>query len=63
MDLNAHLYAIGLPGPRQEGSADAMGFKAWNLARLAAIGLPVPPAFVLGTPLCARHREIGRAHV
>ena len=56
MDLNAHLYAIGLPGPRQEGSADAMGFKAWNLARLAAIGLPVPPAFVLGTPLCARHR-------
>ncbi len=32
--------------------AQAMGFKAYNLARMAAVGLPVPPAFVLGTGFC-----------
>lgn len=52
MDLARHLYGIGLPGPRLEGPVDAMGFKAFNLARMAAIGLPVPQAFVLGTPFC-----------
>ena len=30
----------------------ALGLKAWNLARMAAVGLPVPPAFVLGTGWC-----------
>lgn len=34
------------------GNAAAMGFKAFNLARMAAIGLPVPQAFVLGTGFC-----------
>jgi hypothetical protein len=46
-----HLYGIGLPGPRRSGPVETMGFKAFNLARMAAIGLPVPQAFVLGT-LC-----------
>lgn len=31
---------------------EVVGFKAWNLARMAALGLPVPPAFVLGTGWC-----------
>lgn len=31
-----------------------LGSKAFNLARMARLGLPVPPAFVLGTPHC-RH--------
>ncbi|MBO0860904.1 MAG: pyruvate, phosphate dikinase [Chloracidobacterium sp.] len=35
-----------------EGGAEAMGFKAYNLARIARIGLPLPPAFVLGTRFC-----------
>lgn len=39
--------ATPLPGPEQ------LGFKAYNLARMAALGLPVPPAFVLGTAWCA----------
>ncbi len=34
-------------------SADAIGNKAANLARMAALGLPVPPAFVLPVKLCA----------
>lgn len=45
------IYEIGLPGAR-EGSAAEMGFKAFNLARMARIGLRVPEAFVLGTALC-----------
>lgn len=35
-------------------SADEIGGKAANLARIAALGLPVPPAFVLPISLCAR---------
>jgi pyruvate,orthophosphate dikinase len=32
---------------------EAIGFKAHNLARMAVLGLPVPPAFVIGTAWCA----------
>ena len=35
-----------------------LGFKAYNLAQMAAIGLRVPPAFVLGTGWCARQARI-----
>lgn len=34
-------------------SAEAIGAKAANLARMAALGLSVPPAFVLPVSLCA----------
>lgn len=34
-------------------SAETVGAKAANLARMAALGLPVPPAFVLPVALCA----------
>ncbi|PZP33931.1 MAG: pyruvate, phosphate dikinase [Roseateles depolymerans] len=49
------LFAFGcdalpaLPEPTPE----RLGFKAYNLQRMALLGLPVPPAFVLGTGLCA----------
>lgn len=46
------VFEIGLPGARDAGSADDMGFKAFNLARMAHIGLKVPEAFVLGTAIC-----------
>ncbi|MDE2607895.1 MAG: pyruvate, phosphate dikinase [Burkholderiales bacterium] len=39
-----------------------IGFKAHNLARMAALGLPVPPAFVLGTAWCARAADLRREH-
>ena len=39
---------------RPAGTPAVMGFKAHNLARMAAIGLPVPHAFVLGTGFCPR---------
>lgn len=34
------------------GTIAQMGFKAFNLARLAAVGARVPPAFVFGTAVC-----------
>ncbi|WP_316214540.1 MULTISPECIES: PEP/pyruvate-binding domain-containing protein [unclassified Bradyrhizobium] len=37
----------------EQRSADIVGAKAANLARMAALGLPVPPAFVLPVELCA----------
>lgn len=44
--------------PRGMGAARMdvalMGIKAFGLARMAHLGLPVPPAFVLGTPHCRR---------
>ena len=47
-----HIVRIG--GVSTElHSADAIGAKAANLARMAALGLPVPPAFVLPVRLCA----------
>ena len=37
----------------EQYSADIVGGKAANQARMAALGLPVPPAFVLPISLCA----------
>jgi pyruvate,orthophosphate dikinase len=35
-----------------KGDVAAMGMKAFDLSRMARLGLPVPPAFVLGTDHC-----------
>lgn len=49
------LIGCGPRAPANEAPPpEAIGFKAHNLARMAALGLPVPPAFVLGTAWCAR---------
>ena len=40
-------------GSHELASAEEIGAKAANLARMAALGLPVPPAFVLPVRLCA----------
>ena len=40
-------------GSAEQYPAELVGGKAANLARMAALGLPVPPAFVLPISLCA----------
>lgn len=58
------VYEIGLPGSRDGAGPEEMGFKAFNLARMAHIGLKVPEAFVLGTAICRdylRHPARSRA--
>ncbi len=47
-----HIVRIGGEATEQ-ASAEIIGSKAANLARMAALGLPVPPAFVLPVELCA----------
>lgn len=44
------IYPLGPLSPA--ASAETIGFKAHNLARMARLGLPVPEGFVLGTALC-----------
>lgn len=45
------IVRIG-PGSHATPSAETVGNKAANLARMSALGLPVPPAFVLPVALC-----------
>lgn len=53
------VYLIAEARPLDAGATpEGLGFKAFNLARLAAIGLKVPPAFVLGTGYCARPETV-----
>ncbi len=47
-----HIVRIGGVSTEPH-SADTIGAKAANLARMAALGLPVTPAFVLPVELCA----------
>jgi pyruvate,orthophosphate dikinase len=54
--LPSDVYLIGCGGElavHGQASAKSMGFKAWNLLRMAQLGLPVPAAFVIGTRYCA----------
>ncbi len=53
--LPPEVYLIGCGNDAAnaaQASAQSMGFKAWNLLRMARLSLPVPPAFVLGTRYC-----------
>lgn len=55
MKMPPEVYLIGCAvreGNSAQASAQSMGFKAWNLLRMAQLSLPVPPAFVLGTHYC-----------
>ena len=47
-----HIVRIGDSSTKRH-SAEVVGAKAANLAHMAALGLPVPPAFVLPVKLCA----------
>ena len=51
------VFGIGIPHVAAvAGDAAQMGFKAFNLQRMAAAGMPVPQAFVLGTAWCGLRR-------
>lgn len=53
------VYSIGATTVLESTVTPAiLGFKAYNLARMAALGLNVPPAFVIGTGFCAHPGEV-----
>lgn len=45
--------------PDSTADRDAIGNKAWGIARMRGLGLPVPPAFVLPVSECRRYHEHG----
>jgi len=55
-NFDGRLFYI-LPGlaSAEAATAATVGSKAYGLARLARLGLPVPPAFVLGTAVCREY--------
>jgi pyruvate,orthophosphate dikinase len=56
------VFSIGIPhAGAVPGDAERMGFKAYNLQRMAAAGMPVPQAFVLGTDWCRLYRNAPEA--
>ncbi|OGA12613.1 MAG: hypothetical protein A3G25_20125 [Betaproteobacteria bacterium RIFCSPLOWO2_12_FULL_63_13] len=46
-------------GAEPRETPEVMGFKGYNLLRMARIGLPVPAAFVLGTQFCRDYFDRG----
>ncbi|MGK2243617.1 MAG: pyruvate,orthophosphate dikinase, partial [Rhodococcus sp. (in: high G+C Gram-positive bacteria)] len=36
-----------------------LGGKAWSIERMRSLGIPVPPAFVLGTDVCRQYYRDG----
>lgn len=56
-----HMIHPDLPLPPGSGPA-TLGAKAWNLARMAALGLPVPPGFVIGTGWCGQGQALDDCH-
>ena len=55
------VFLIGCGPDELAGAAEELGFKAANLLRLARLGVPVPPAFVLGTSWCRAFLDGGAA--
>jgi len=54
------IYRIPFEGPTAEiPPKETVGSKAHNLMRMAACGLPVPPAFVIGTQICRDYLRRG----
>lgn len=45
---------------RELPAREAIGGKAWSLARMRALGLPVPPAFVIRTEACHAWFDAGQ---
>ena len=56
-DYTEQVFHVSGEDVGPPADADVIGFKAWNLARMARIGLRVPPAFVLGTGWCRHWSE------
>jgi len=50
-ERRVHLIGAGA-ALAADATPEEMGFKAYNLARMATVGMPVPAAFVLSTAFC-----------
>ncbi|MGW5385002.1 pyruvate, phosphate dikinase [Nocardia sp. NPDC003963] len=60
MTAAGHTSVLSLGSPTTAGP-DLLGGKAWSLRRISALGIPVPPAFVLTTEVCRRMHSTGES--
>ena len=58
MTIEFGTWTLGLDGG-EAPSRELIGGKAWSVARMRALGLNVPPAFVVTTSACAAYLETG----
>jgi pyruvate,orthophosphate dikinase len=59
-DQSDELFLIGCGATTgAAATVERVGFKAWNLMRMDRLGMPVPPAFVLGTAFCREYYRRG----
>ncbi|MBM3929412.1 MAG: hypothetical protein FJ335_13310, partial [Sphingomonadales bacterium] len=58
--MTQYVYRFG-GGVSDGGNGDKnlLGGKGANLAEMASIGLPVPPGFTIGTPMCQVYYDEG----
>ncbi|HEX5758801.1 MAG TPA: pyruvate, phosphate dikinase [Thermoanaerobaculia bacterium] len=55
-----HVYAFGAGLTEGHGGQkDLLGGKGAGLAEMARLGIPVPPGFTIGTPVCGYYQEHG----
>ena len=59
--MTQFVHLIGGEATTTERSKEILGGKGSNLAEMAAIGLPVPPAFTVTTAVCAAFYAHGRS--
>lgn len=53
-----HQSIFALPGSQPSGR-EQVGGKAWSIYSMQQLGIPVPPAFVISTEICARYEAQG----
>jgi pyruvate, orthophosphate dikinase len=58
MTIEFGMWTLGLDGG-ETPSRELIGGKAWSVARMRALGLNVPPAFVVTTRVCATYLATG----
>jgi pyruvate, orthophosphate dikinase len=58
MALALGQFVLALDGSALPERAQ-IGGKAWSIARMQSLGLPVPPAFVISTDACRAYLELG----
>lgn len=51
---------LALDGDATDLGREVLGGKAWSIARMLALGIPVPPAFALTTGVCRDFHATGR---
>jgi pyruvate,orthophosphate dikinase len=60
--LTQYVHLIGGEATTYERAKEILGGKGSNLAEMAAIGLPVPPAFTVTTAVCTAYYANDRAY-